>query len=97
MLKRIYSLRDTKAEMFGPLMGFHRDGEAMRALDSTVNSQNKDTHVSRNPEDFRLFLVGVFDEVTGTFTPETPDPRFICDALTFVSQEKREKAPLSKR
>lgn len=94
MIKRIYSIRDIKSELFGPLMAFHRDGEAMRALDSTVNS-NKDNQIAKNPEDFRLFFIGEFDEAKGTFTSHKPEPKLICDAMSFVKE--LQNAPLARQ
>lgn len=82
MVKRIYSILDSKAGLFGPLMAFHRDGEAMRALDATVNSK-QDSQISKHPEDFRLFFVGTFDEESGDFESHKPAPQFIAAADTF--------------
>lgn len=85
MLKRIYSIYDQKAGLFGPLMAFNRDGEAMRALDSTVNSQ-KQSQVSTHPEDFKMFFMGTFDEESGEMIPEKPSPKFVCTADGFIKK-----------
>jgi len=81
MIKRLYSIRDQKAEIFGPIIAFLKDGEAIRVLDQTVNS--KDNQISRNPEDFRLFYIGEFHEESGIIIQDKVGPKFVADAAQF--------------
>lgn len=71
MKKNLFSIRDTKAEMYFTPWSKSTIGEAER--DFSELAKNKETSVGKYPEDFDLFHVGEFDEKTGKITPfDTP-------------------------
>ena len=63
MKYQIYSIRDSKGEMFYPPFFQKTPGEAERALSQLV--QDPKTIVAQYPEDFDLYQLGEFDDVTG--------------------------------
>lgn len=85
--KRLYSVLDMKSGLHGPIMQFNRDGEAIRALESTVNGE-KSNHISRNPEDFQLHFLGEFNEETGIITGSTGKDTFVAHAVQLVKSQK---------
>ena len=60
---KIYTIRDSKAEVFLPPFTFRTDGEAIRAFDDSV--QKPGTALHDHPEDFFLYKVGVFNQDAG--------------------------------
>lgn len=64
-MKRLYSVRDVKADAFGPVMAFGHDAVAVRSFDDLLQAEG--TITARHPEDFELVEVGAFwdDEAPG--------------------------------
>lgn len=84
MTKKIYSLKDEKAEAFSQPFFMDTDGQALRALDGIVN--NPETQVNRYPQDFTLYRLGTYDEKTGRLeSRETP--KLLASATDFVKHE----------
>jgi hypothetical protein len=65
MKRRMYSIKDVKADSFSVPVSFKNDSEASRALCQHV--LDKSLQMSLFPEDYTLFYVGIFDEDTGNF------------------------------
>lgn len=63
-VKMIFSLRDNKAEVFGPLFEARTEDEAKRMLISALLSGGE-SNLSRYPQDHSLYLLGDFDNVNG--------------------------------
>lgn len=63
----IYSVYDQKSEIWSNPMFMRANGEAVRAFMDAV--RNPDTMISKYPEDYTLFQIGTFDEVTGVLMP----------------------------
>lgn len=78
----MYSLRDEKACLFGPVMVFRNRGEAMRAVADATTSQ--DSMVCKHPGDFALYKLGMFDEFTGE--GDIHSPELICRASDLIQQ-----------
>lgn len=87
MLK-IFSVRDTKVSSFSKPFTTKNEIEASRAFYVAVN--DRECQVSQFPEDFDLFLLGEFDEVTGVIKPVEP-PKFIVGAVSLVKLKKMEE------
>ena len=87
MLKNTYSLLDTKAQTYTNPFYFAQNGEALRALDGIVNDGQ--TQVSKYPEDFQLYKIGTFDDVSGEIKGH--EPEFIAKALDFKKGHKTEE------
>lgn len=67
MLRKIYAIRDAKAEVYNEhLMVLKTHGEAERYFAGLVNDAR--TQLSMTPEDFDLFYLGEFDDNLGTIT-----------------------------
>lgn len=64
MKKAIFSVLDTKAEIFCTPFVSVNSLVAMRNFSDAANDPS--TEISRNPGDFILYEIGVFDDVNGT-------------------------------
>lgn len=87
MEKQVFSLYDEKAVAFTQPFFMHQKGQALRSLDGLVNS--KDTQVNQYPGDFKLYKLGVFDDVSGKIT-SLSEPEFVAHASDFLKNEKGE-------
>ena len=50
---------------------------------------NEDTQIAKNPEDYSLWRIGTFENMTGELTPETPT--CIAKANEHVIIDKKSK------
>lgn len=66
MLK-LYSIKDTKGSFYEPLVA-QNDALAVRNVRGIVNSGKG--LLAQYPEDFELWYIGEFDEVTGIIKPD---------------------------
>lgn len=64
-MQKLYSVYDEKAEAFIPPFFVPAHGLALRAFKDCVNS--KDHHFGKHPQDYTLFYLGEWDDVTGEF------------------------------
>lgn len=65
MLK-VYSIKDTKGSFYEPMLA-QNDALAVRNVRGVVNSGKG--LLAQYPEDFELWFIGEFDEVTGILVP----------------------------
>lgn len=81
-IKAMYSIRDMKAESYGPIVAYNNDGEACRAL--ALALREKGSPISEFPTDFNLVYLGTFDDDTGEVSCSVSDHRIVCNlsALT---------------
>lgn len=70
MVTKCFSVLDSKASVFGTPFFSATAGSALRMFTDLVNDKN--SIVSRHPEDFSLYVIGEFDDSTGVFRPEVP-------------------------
>lgn len=71
MQLKIYSLRDSKSEIFNAPFYKQTHGEAERDFRSLVNDDKSMVH--KYPEDFDLYYLGDYDDNTGKVKPlDTP-------------------------
>jgi len=81
MTQKIFAIRDTKAGFYGQPFNQLSFAEAERVLIKLT--QDKQTNVGQFPEDFDLYHLGEFDNITGKYEPlETP--RHIVKAVNLV-------------
>lgn len=66
MIKFLYSVYDSKARAYGNPFVSVRQELAVR--DFTTAVRDKDTNLSKYPEDFTLVEIGEFDDETCVFT-----------------------------
>lgn len=69
-LKKLYAIKDHKAQFFLQPAAFRNDGEAKRLF---VELMLGDNNISKYPEDYSSYCVGEYDETTGVITPCVPD------------------------
>lgn len=69
MIHKIYSVFDSKGEAFSLPFYYQHDGQALRTFHDWV--QDKETPYGKHPEDYTLFSIGTYDEITGTITQES--------------------------
>lgn len=68
MIKNIYVIYDTKAQVYNSPFFLLNDAVAQRNCESLMLEDND---VSRNPEDFSLFKIGTYDDETAAFDLES--------------------------
>ena len=66
MIIKVFSVYDSKAEVFLPPFYFQNKGEALRAFSDTIQDSN--TSLAKHPEDFSLFELGEFDNSNAKYT-----------------------------
>ncbi|QXP08113.1 MAG: nonstructural protein [Arizlama microvirus] len=79
-----YSILDTKSKIYNNPHFLINDAVAIRQFGLIVN--DKESIISKYPEDFRLYRVGTFDMSTGKITSEQ-NPVEIAHGLNLKSQE----------
>lgn len=85
MLHRVYSIYDIKSETYSPPFLQKNDIEAKRSFQEIANDKN--TMVSKYPEDFTLCSIGTFNDALGML--QATEARTIDSA----SQYSRQSAP----
>lgn len=63
MILKMFSIRDTKGEIFNPPYFAKTHGEAERQF-KTLTNDSKST-INQYPEDFDLYYLGDYDDQTG--------------------------------
>lgn len=63
MILKVFSVLDTKGDVFMSPFFFPATGQAVRAFSDLANDAN--TVVCRHPGDYRLTCIGEFDDSTG--------------------------------
>lgn len=72
MKMQVYTVYDSKAAIYMPPFFMKTKGEAVRAFKNTVNDTEHPFY--RNPEDYALFYLGVYDDESAAFRlQETPE------------------------
>lgn len=67
---RLYSLLDTAAKEYGPLMQFQNDAVARRWLQMNLPQGSVEV---RRPQDFVLMFLGMMGMETGVIRPSSPE------------------------
>lgn len=75
---KLYAIKDCKVGSFLSVLTFANDAEAKRYLDYLVNSSTELIHLY--PEDFQLFSLGSYDNVSGVITS---DVSFLVNAVEY--------------
>lgn len=83
MEHKIYSIRDSKAEVFNPPFFKKTHGEAERDF-TTLCNDDKST-VFKYPDDFDLYHMGIYDDVSGKILP-LDTPQHIVKAVQCVKK-----------
>ncbi len=67
MLWKMFTVYDSKAEVYLPPFCFKAKGEALRAFTGSANQP--DHPVANHPGDYTLFEIGAYDDSTGFSAP----------------------------
>lgn len=82
MQMKMFSIRDRAVEAFNTPFFMLTKAEAIRALTNLV--KDPETKVSHNPQDYDLYYLGVWDNISGDF--EGANENLGC-AATFKEKE----------
>jgi len=79
-----YSIYDTASGTFMRPFFTTADGQAMRSFKDI--STDADHEIGKHPEDYTLYRLGIFNDNTGEFIPETPE--VLATALAMVAASR---------
>lgn len=82
MVKNIYVIYDSKAGLYNTPFFMLNDAVALRSF--TDLAQDKSTDVGRHPEDFTLYKIGLYDDVSADIKLSKP-AETMCRAIEVVS------------
>jgi hypothetical protein len=74
----IVSVKDSAAQAFGRPIFVPSNAVAIRSFRDEVNRKDSTDDLSRHPDDFELYEVGVFDDATGIIV--VIEPRLVARA-----------------
>lgn len=80
MIYILVSIKDRAIEAYKPIGNVRAEGEALRVFKDML--QDDKTPEGRHPDDHDIYVVGTFDDQSGTITPETP-PRKLADGKSL--------------
>lgn len=69
MIKKIYTVYDAKAEFYATPFFARNNGEALRMFQEAAN--DKTITIGQYPEDYALFCIGEWDELSGVINLPT--------------------------
>lgn len=78
MIQHIVSVKDLAAQAFGRPIFVPAPAVAIRSFRDEVNRKDSTDDLSRHPDDFELYEVGVFDDATGII--QVSEPRLLARA-----------------
>lgn len=84
MVLNVISIRDAKSGVFSRPQSVVSLGVGRRMFGDLALDSNSD--VGRHPEDFALYHLGDFDDVSGALI-NNPQPAFVCNAIDFVNSK----------
>ncbi len=87
-----FSVYDEKAEAFMQPFFTATTGIATRNFGEWA--RNKDSMIGRHPEDFKLYNIGTYSDVTGTFE-NVPAPLLIGTAMQYLPDQMLKKVKTS--
>lgn len=85
MSKSVFVIKDTKGNYYMDPQIYRNKADAIRACENAVNGSDSRNMLAHNPEDFSLFKVGEWDELTGNIT--TKDKEHVTDLVDLLKVE----------
>lgn len=76
----LFSIFDTKSNVYGPVMSFVNDNTAIRAFMEMLVNPDPNSLLSLYPADYLLYCVGIFDNETGVIE-SLPAPAHIISGM----------------
>lgn len=84
MLLKLFTVRDSKAEIYGPIIQQKTMGEAERTFTALAN--DKSSSPGMYPEDYDLFYLGEFDDNSGKMKL-LDSPQHVVKAIQLVRRD----------
>ena len=84
MIRKAYSIRDKKTEVFNQPIFAVNDEDVKRTLTMYMNQQKQDL-MAQYPEDYTLYWIGQFDDHNGGL--EHLHPVEVCELTTLVKED----------
>lgn len=84
MKKKLFVIKDTKADYYYPPQVFNNSLDAQRACENSVNGQ-QDSLFAKNSEDFSLFEIGTYDEKIGLVV--VTEKVHVCDLVDLRKKD----------
>lgn len=81
---KVYSIRDAKGEIFNPPFYKKTHGEAERDFQTLCRDEK--SMPSQYPEDFDLYFLGTYDDVSGKLSP-LDTPQHIVKAVNVINRQ----------
>lgn len=81
---KVFSIRDAKAEVYNQPFFKKSHGEAERDFQELVKDEK--SWISKYPEDFDLYFVGIYDDQTGLFK-SLDTPQHLHKAISFKTKQ----------
>ena len=75
MKLKAFSIYDTATKVFNRPFYQHTKGQAIRSFTDLVNDDQ--TEISKHPSDYALFLLGTFEDDTGSLFSESAPEKVI--------------------
>lgn len=88
MSNQIFAIRDVKVSSYHT--PFFTQNEIMAVRNLTAYLTNENSIISQFPEDYELFHLGSFDEITAKFTM-FDNPKFVINAMSVVQNIQKSK------
>jgi hypothetical protein len=85
MILGAYALRDIKLAAFMPPLFVRTEAQAVRLCTDLVNDSQSEQ--SRHSDDYALFCVGSYDDVTGELVAIGGSPRFVVELSSLRRSE----------
>jgi len=82
MVQVVMSVFDVQALLYGRPFFAPARGAAVRSVADEVNRGGQDNVISAHPQDFRLFELGTFDDVSGVFSLHGA-PVLVCECVSL--------------
>lgn len=82
MLLRVYSIYDSKVEVYAQPFFMHTKGQAIRAFTDAIADSS--SQYAKHPADYTLFELSEYDDSLGKFVPHAT-PIALGLALDFMS------------
>lgn len=86
MIRKVFAIRDAKAEIFNLPWIKLTHGEAERDFRTLVNDNKEQSKIAMYPEDYDLYFLGDYDDVTGKMIP-LDTPQHVLKAVNAVKQQ----------
>lgn len=86
LIKKVFSIYDSKAEVFAIPVFFRNAGEAIRAFQTAVG--DAESPYCQHPEDYSLHEIGSFDEDSGALVALERGPLHLTGALQLKGEER---------